>query len=132
MPDPNYILLYVDNPTLSADFYSEILGYPPVEKSPIFALFVLKSGVKLGLWARPDVKPEIAPTGGGAPASGEECELALSVTDDETVHALYDDWRARKMPILQPPTVLGFGLTFVAGDPDGHRLRVFALCDNPT
>ncbi|WP_374468302.1 hypothetical protein [Ferrovibrio sp.] len=28
--------------------------------------------------------------------------------------------------ILQPPTAMDFGYTFLAADPDGHRLRVFA------
>lgn len=28
--------------------------------------------------------------------------------------------------MLQPLTDSGFGLTFTAADPDGHRLRVFS------
>ena len=31
--------------------------------------------------------------------------------------------------ILQPPTDMDFGRTFVALDPDGHRLRVFAAAE---
>jgi len=30
------------------------------------------------------------------------------------------------LPIAQPLTQMDFGYTFVALDPDGHRLRVFA------
>jgi hypothetical protein len=32
----------------------------------------------------------------------------------------------RGLPIAQAPTAMDFGPTFVALDPDGHRLRVFA------
>ena len=28
MADPNFIILYVDSPTASADFYAELLGKP--------------------------------------------------------------------------------------------------------
>jgi hypothetical protein len=40
-----------------------------------------------------------------------------------TTHA---DFSRRKLPIAQEPTAAEFGYTFVALDPDGHRLRVFA------
>ena len=41
MPDPNFIILYVDNPPLSARFYADLLGKPPVESSATFAMFAL-------------------------------------------------------------------------------------------
>lgn len=39
---------------------------------------------------------------------------------------MHDDWKKRGLIIIQPPTVMDFGSNFVAVDPDGHRLRVFA------
>jgi predicted enzyme related to lactoylglutathione lyase len=42
------------------------------------------------------------------------------------VRATHADWLARGLDVLQPPTPMDFGFTFTAGDPDGHRLRVFA------
>ena len=57
MSDPNFILLYVDSPTASATFYTELLGHPPVEASPTFVMFALSSGVMLGLWSRHTVEP---------------------------------------------------------------------------
>lgn len=36
------------------------------------------------------------------------------------------DWTGRGLKIAQPITCMSFGTTFVALDPDGHRLRVFA------
>jgi catechol 2,3-dioxygenase-like lactoylglutathione lyase family enzyme len=118
MPDPNFVLLYVDSPPTSAAFYSDLLGRPPVESSPTFAMFALASGVMLGLWARHNVEPAANPPGGG--------ELAITVADADAVHAMHADWSRRNLPIVQPPTDMDFGCTFVALDPDGHRLRVFA------
>ena len=117
VPDPNFVLLYVASPTASAAFYTDLLGRPPVESSPTFAMFALASGVMFGLWARHDVEPAATGTGGG--------EIAFTVGDEKTLHALYADWAARSLPIVQPPTTMDFGRTFVALDPDGHRLRVF-------
>jgi predicted enzyme related to lactoylglutathione lyase len=42
---------------------------------------------------------------------------------------MHRDWIARGLPIIQQPADLDFGRTFVATDPDGHRLRVFAPSD---
>jgi len=119
VPDPNFVLLYVASAAASSAFYTDLLGRPPVESSPTFAMFALASGVMLGLWARDEVKPA---AGGAAGAS----EIALALGDEDAVHALHADWSARGLKIAQPPTTMDFGRTFVALDPDGHRLRVFA------
>ncbi|WP_206429803.1 VOC family protein [Pseudomonas chlororaphis] len=113
-----YLLLYVDSPATSANFYSRLLDRPPVELSPTFALFILDSGLKLGLWSRQDVEPATQVAGGGG-------ELALAVTDNQTVDQLHIQWAESGVSIAQDPTALDFGYTFVALDPDGHRLRVF-------
>jgi catechol 2,3-dioxygenase-like lactoylglutathione lyase family enzyme len=119
MSAPNFIILYVDNPPASATFYASLLGRPPVESSPTFAMFALESGVMLGLWSRHTVQPAAAASGGGG-------ELAFTVADTQAVHAMHAEWSGRGLPIAQAPTDLDFGHTFVALDPDGHRLRVFA------
>lgn len=119
MTDPNFIILYVDSPVASTDFYTELLGKPPLESSSTFAMFALESGVMLGLWLKHTVEPAATATGGGG-------ELAFSVADNHTVHALHTDWVRRGLVIAQAPTDMDFGHTFVALDPDGHRLRVFA------
>ena len=46
--------------------------------------------------------------------------------DNAAVQQLHADWDAKGLRIAQAPTDLDFGHTFVALDPDGHRLRVFA------
>lgn len=119
MTDPNFVLLYVDDPQASAAFYAKLLGRPPVEASKTFAMFALASGVMLGLWMRAEVTPATQLAGGGA-------ELAFPVGGDEAVTATHAEWSARGYRIAQAPTRLDFGFTFVALDPDGHRLRVFA------
>jgi hypothetical protein len=118
MTDPNFILLYVDNPISSAAFYTNLLGKTPIESSPGFAMFALDSGVMLGLWSKHTVRPVATAVGGS--------EVAFAVADNSVVGDLYTNWLERGMPIAQVPTKMDFGYTFVALDPDGHRLRVFA------
>jgi len=115
MPDPGLFILYVEDAATSAAFYSALLGREPIESSPAFAMFALDSGARLGLWSRATVEPAAALTGGGG-------ELCFAVPDVDATHAA---WTARGLPILQPPTVMEFGRTFTARDPDGHRLRVY-------
>ncbi len=118
MSDPNFVLLYVKNPGASAAFYTGLLGKPPVEASPTFAMFALESGVMLGLWAADTVLPAATSVGGG--------EIAFAVDGRGTVDTRHAEWAALGLPVVQAPTDLDFGYTFVALDPDGHRLRVFA------
>lgn len=119
MSHPNFIILYVDQPAASARFYAGLLGREPVEASPTFVMFALESGVMLGLWSRHTVEP--------APAAGPgSSELAFALDSDAQVDSTHADWTARGLPLLQAPVRMDFGYTFVAQDPDGHRLRVFA------
>lgn len=118
MLQPTYTLLYVDNPEASARFYAALLGRAPVEAQPTFVLFVFESGVRLGLWSRHTVEPAASATGGGT-------EVAVTVADNAALEATHAAWVENGVPILQPPTDMDFGRTFVALDPDGHRLRVF-------
>jgi len=91
MFDPNFILLYVDNPGVSSAFYAELLGHPPVESSPTFALFALDSGVMLGLWSKHTVEP-------AAPAQFGGSELAFTVNGDTfEVPTTVTAWRVRRL-----------------------------------
>lgn len=119
MLNADFILLYVDSPAASARFYADLIGSAPLEESPTFAMFALPSGIMLGLWSRHTVEPAATAAAGGT-------EIAMTVADAAAVDALHIDWQARGLAILQAPTDLDFGRTFVALDPDGHRLRVFA------
>jgi predicted enzyme related to lactoylglutathione lyase len=122
MAHPNFFILYVNDPVASAALYATLLDRRPVEASPTFAMFALESGVMLGLWSRHTAKPAAELTGGGG-------EVAFAVDSNEAVLAMHDGWKERGLPIAQAPVDLDFGFTFVATDPDGHRLRVFAPHD---
>ncbi|WP_058912397.1 VOC family protein [Entomohabitans teleogrylli] len=117
MTMPNTVILYVRNPLASAAFYRELLAAEPVETSPTFVMFALKNGMMLGLWSRFTAEPlPQAPAGGG--------ELLFTVSNHADVEERYTAWGARGLTMIQKPTRLDFGYSFVAIDPDGHRLRV--------
>jgi predicted enzyme related to lactoylglutathione lyase len=116
---PNFMILYVDSPKASGDFYAALFGRGPVEASPTFVMFALESGLMLGLWSRSGVKPAPSAAGGGS-------EIGITVDHAAAVDTVCAAWKARGVRIAQEPTDMDFGRTFVGLDPDGHRLRVFA------
>ena len=118
MTTPNFVILYADNPERSGAFYASVLGREPVESSPTFVMFVLDKGFMLGRWPRHTVEPTATATGGGG-------ELVLAVENAAAVDAAHADWAGRGINVLQTPTDMDFGRTFVALDPDNHRLRVY-------
>lgn len=115
----NFVILYVKDPAASAHFYADLFGVEPVEASPFFVMFALPSGMRLGLWAKHTVEPMVKKDSGGA-------ELIFSEKDEVDVADRYDQWSRRGLVIEQEPVTLEFGRTFVALDPDGHRLRVYS------
>jgi catechol 2,3-dioxygenase-like lactoylglutathione lyase family enzyme len=119
MADFSFVILYVENPVASAAFYQGLLGRAPIDVAPTFAMLPLNDRVMLGLWARGGVEPAVAAAPGGS-------EVAFTVSDADAVRATHAAWRERGLRIAQEPTAMDFGDTFVALDPDGHRLRVFA------
>ena len=119
MSEASFVILYVDNPARSAAFYESLLERAPIEASPTFAMFALREGMMLGLWSRHTVEPAAAAAGGGA-------EIAFTVSGAADVDEAHATWRGKGLAIAQAPTDLDFGRTFVALDPDGHRLRVLA------
>lgn len=119
MPDFSFLLLHVENHAASAAFYNELLDIPIIEQKPDFAMLPLRDGVMLGLWSRETVEPRSTGQTGAS-------EVAFLVADTSTVETTHADWKRRGLRIIQAPTQMSFGTTFVALDPDGHRLRVFA------
>jgi catechol 2,3-dioxygenase-like lactoylglutathione lyase family enzyme len=109
------ITLYVDQPKASTAFYAKLLELAPIQSSPTFVMFALPGGVRLGLWSRHTVEPAATAAGGGG-------EIAFAVKDVDGLHAA---WAASGLAILQAPSDAEFGRSFVALDPDGHRLRPF-------
>lgn len=122
MTDINTLFFYVADATVSAGFYTELLGIEPVEVSPTFALFILPSGLALGLWGKDGVQPAPVAGGGGS-------EIGFKVDSAAQIDSTHLDWQTKGATIAFPPTDLDFGRSFVALDPDGHRLRVYAVAD---
>ena len=119
MSDFNFLLLHVEDDAASAAFYNELLGIPIIQQQPGFAMLPLRDGVMLGLWQRDTVEPKSSGQTGAS-------EIAFAVADATAVEATHADWQRRGLTIIQAPTQMSFGTTFVALDPDSHRLRVFA------
>ncbi|MEP0073603.1 MAG: VOC family protein [Marinomonas sp.] len=115
----NFTILYVENVERSLAFYRLLLDQEPVEVMDGFALFVSESGIKFALWAKSDVIPALDTERAGA------METAFEVPNMITLQIFYTKWRELDVTIIQEPTELGFGTTFTAVDPDGHRLRVY-------
>lgn len=120
MSQPSLFILYVDNPTVSKDFYQDLLGLTLVESSPTFAMFSLSSGVMMALWSKHTVEPKASQI----TASGE---YAISVESAAMVDEYHQRWSNKGITIIQQPQQMDFGYTFTATDPDGHRLRIFAM-----
>lgn len=71
----------------------------------------------LGLWSRYTAEPRVEATAGAQ-------EICFSTED---VDGLYESWGKKHLTVIQKPTDLDFGRTFVVADPDGHRIRIYKL-----
>ena len=119
MPNVGFILVYVENVAASEAFYASILGRP--------ASRILR---------RPSrcfpPRPASCSAYGAAMASRRRrlrpaaARLRFPSTARRKLTRLFADWRGRGVKIAQTPTKMDFGYTFLALDPDGQRLRVFA------
>jgi len=118
--EPNVIVLYVDDLTRTSQFYQDLLGIKPEEASPTFHNFTLSNGMSLALKARHSVIPPTEEKSGNG-------ELAFTLDSIKKVDELFAAWQTKEISIIFPPTRVPFGYTFVALDPDGHRLRVASL-----
>jgi hypothetical protein len=118
MLHPNFVIFYVDNPTVSAAFYADLLTLQPVESAPTFVSFCLNTGLMLGLRSKHADELAVQGSSGGA-------ELGIKATDEDHLYTLHADWKKRGLVIIQPPIAAHWGLSFVAVDPDNYRLRVF-------
>jgi len=117
MLTPNLLLFYVNNPQKSAIFYEKIFSLKPETTYPTYAAFTFENGLSFSLWS---TQAANFVSGG----SGHRCELSFMVEDEEKVRELHKKWSDDGVRIEQELHEAVFGLTFVALDPDGHRIRV--------
>jgi predicted enzyme related to lactoylglutathione lyase len=118
--EPSAYVLYVDNLAISSQFYQDLLGIKPEEASGTFHSFTLSNGMRLALKAKHSVVPPIE----GKCGDGE---LAFTLENVKKVDEVFANWQTKEISIISPPSQVCFGYTFVALDPDGHRLRVVSL-----
>lgn len=116
-PNLGFVLLFVKEPLKSTQFYQKALGISPLEQSETFALFALSNGIMLGLWSYKTAQPEVTANPGAS-------EIAFSYDNPDL---LCKEWKKQGILIAQEPTQMDFGRTFVALDPDGHRIRIYRL-----
>ncbi|WP_195432996.1 VOC family protein [Morganella morganii] len=116
---PNSIILYVSDVEKSTRFYTRLLNAEPVEQYSEFSVFALSDDMILGLQAKSGIDPAPQPHIGGT-------EICMSDISNQEVDEIYRKWSELGVEIIMKPTMLDFGYTFVATDPDGHRLRVCA------
>ncbi len=100
---------------LSIDFYSIDFDCEQTLLSPTFAALTFASNVKITL----KQSDALTPTGGGT-------ELSIAMTGKQALENLYKEWKAKGIQFEQAPEESVFGINFVAIDPDGHRIRIFA------
>ena len=115
-----FILLFVANPSKSAEFYRNALGLKSIEESPTFVMFPLSNGVMLALWSQYTAEPSVKSLSGAM-------EIGFSVEDVDLAYELFGK---KGVTIIQKPTDMDFGRTFVFTDLDGHRIRIYKLNEN--
>ena len=123
MLEPSSVVLYVENIAQASQFYQDLLEIKPEEASQTFHTFTLSNGMSFGLKANHAVEPPIDNKNGGG-------ELAFTLDNNKKVDALFAEWQEKGINMALPPTVVLYGYTFVALDPDGHRLRVVSLSNS--
>ena len=77
----------------------------------------------MGLWIASEMEPK--------PAAPGDIVIAFTEKSREAVRQTYEEWKQLGLKVLQDPTDMAFGFTFVVEDPDGHRLRPFVLAASP-
>jgi predicted enzyme related to lactoylglutathione lyase len=110
-------IVYVNDAPAAARFYGDLLETRPSFETPGYITFGLGPGADLALWSGrfDNLSPAV-------PRTSEVC-LAIDGGPDE-LNAIFKQWQSQGVTILQEPNDAGFGLTFLAADPDGNRIRV--------
>ena len=118
MSNPDFLILYVKDLPKSIEFYKSTFAQEPVNQSPGFAMFVLPNGLKFGLWLAGTAEPEVETAGGGA-------EYGIPLADAGGLNQAHEASLTLGHKIIQNPTEMSFGLTYVVEDPDRHRIRYY-------
>lgn len=113
------IVLYVENVQLSMAFYTRAFECESKLLSPTFAVVEFAKNVKITLKQADALTPTSPIRGGGT-------ELSIPATNRVDLDKLFEKWKQQGVIFAQEREQSVYGINFVALDPDGHRLRVFA------
>ncbi len=113
------IVLYVENVQLSMAFYEKAFECQPTLLSPTFAVVEFAENVKITLKQADALTPSSQVRGGGM-------ELSIPAPSGAELDNLFEKWKQLGVTFAQDREESVYGINFVALDPDGHRLRVFA------
>lgn len=114
---PNLFILYVKDPIVSQVFYEKLFECEAATALPTYVDFTFENGISLALWS---IHADSFVSGG----TGHKSEFCFMYSEESEVHDTYQKWKNMGVEIEQKPMEAAFGLTFVALDPDGHRIRV--------
>jgi predicted enzyme related to lactoylglutathione lyase len=105
------------NPECAASSWAVAPSLDP-SSSTGYITFDLGPGADLAVWSGQfeDLSPDV-------PRTSEVC-LAIGDGGADEVNAIFKQWQSQGVTILREPHDAGFGLTFLAADPDGNRIRV--------
>lgn len=118
-PKANLQLVYVSNIERSMAFYKKIFNSEPVFSSPRYVAFSAGADALFAIWS-----------GGTTPdlAAPRFSEIGIMLKSNDDVNSLFEDWQKDPdIHIVQEVHTDVFGRTFLAGDPDGHIIRVCPL-----
>jgi len=117
MSAPNLFLTYVSDAERSTAFYSDLFDIEPTFTSPRYVAFEVAPGVLFAIW-----------TGGNettTPETPRTSEIGLMVPGPgSAIDAVYQEWVAKGVRVVEEPHDDVFGRTFVIADPDGNLIRV--------
>lgn len=117
MPTPNLFLVYVTDTEASTAFYRDLFDMEPDMITPRYVPFTVAPGVLFALWSG-DAESV-------ARATTRTSEVGLMVPGSaKAVDAVYDEWTAKGITVVEEPHDAVFGRTFVIADPDGNLIRV--------
>lgn len=110
-------IVYVSDIEASVSFYTSILNLEVSFTSPRYVTMDLSPGVSLALWTGASNALHETST-----RTSEVC-INLKGSDAEIL-TQYQAWVEQGVVILEEPHRDVFGMTFVASDLDGNRIRV--------
>ncbi len=109
----NYLGIVVKDLAAATAYYRDTLGLPVYEQESrpgFFTQFKLGGNATLALQAATEIP------------GNQPFEPALLVED---VDALYQQWQAQGVDLVNEPTDKPFGRTFLLRTPEGHVLRIY-------